>query len=226
VDNFVNVDPDAEGIRKVEEQQKAERLAELREAASVASIKSKFQEPKIVSTSSSNKKSSATSSSSINNNGSSSSRSGSIPRKGVTVSPMAPPFSSSSSSSSSLIKTGEADDDNSGDSSSTVKSLHSKNDAGLAMAESKEETDGSDHHSSGRQSSSANANIALKIVGTSTRASTSAGDAAVADEAHAELRLLLETINESPAVRAILIARSPELAELIDGTTAGGEAGS
>jgi len=49
VDNFVNIDPDAEGIRKVEEQQKAERLAELRDAAAVAAIRSKFPEPLISS---------------------------------------------------------------------------------------------------------------------------------------------------------------------------------
>ena len=48
MDNFVNVDPDAEGVRKVEEQQRAERWEELREAASVASIKSKFQELKLI----------------------------------------------------------------------------------------------------------------------------------------------------------------------------------
>jgi hypothetical protein len=48
MDNFVNVDPDAEGVRKVEEQQRAERRAELRKAASVASITSKFQELKII----------------------------------------------------------------------------------------------------------------------------------------------------------------------------------
>ena len=206
VDNFVNIDPDAEGIRKVEEQQKAERLAELRDAATVAAIRSKFPEPSI--SSSANKQTTLSSSSHSN---SKNNNSGSGPRNSLGSSPLSRP--------SALHK-----DDEDGESNHHIQTHnHKERDAGLTLVDSKEEIEVG---SGSKVKASAHTHTQSKMVGKNTSATptnNSLTNSDSTDSAQSELKMLLEIINESPAVRAILLARSPELAELIDGTRSGKE---